>query len=129
VSGAVGVAFATGDYILAGGALAIILFVLVVLRALRAAIGGIGSVSMTLEVRYDVGHGTLGPILGAVETSGVTIDVLKLNDTEHLRRADERDIYLTVTGRRDGLAEFEDLVQILGDREEVRAFTLSRSAE
>lgn len=129
VSGAVGVAFATGDYILAGGALAVILFVLIVLRVLRTAIGGIGSISMTLEIRYDVGHGTLGPVLGAIETSGVTIDVLKLNDTEHKLRADERDIYLTVTGRRDGLAEFEDLVQVLGDREEVRMFTLSRSAE
>lgn len=129
VSGAVGVAFATGDYVLAGGSLAIILVVLIVLRILRTAIGGIGSIAMTLEMSYDVGHGTLGPVLGAVETSGVTIDVLKLNDTKHSGRADERDIYLNVTGHRDVLSQFEDLVQVLGDRSEIRSFKLSRSAE
>lgn len=129
VSGALGVAFATGSYVLAGGALCIVLIVLVVLRVLRSAIDGIGSSVMSLEVRYDVGHGTIGPILKAVESAGATIQALTLDDTRHADRADERKVFLTVSGRRNDLSQFAELVKAVVNRPEVSGFEMYRSNE
>jgi putative Mg2+ transporter-C (MgtC) family protein len=129
VSGALGVVFATGNYVLAGGSIAIVLVVLVVLRSLRSVIGGVGRDTISLEVHYEVGHGTLGPIMGAVEISNSTIEMLTLNDTKRKNRADERGVELTVSGRKADLSHFEDLIQSVHERPEVSSFEMYRGNE
>ncbi len=126
MSGALGVGFASGDTALAFGALAIVLVVLVLLRGLRAVTSRIGTASATIDVEYEVGHGTIGPIIGVVEELGGHIDHLAIDDTARPGAADLRHLHLAVSARRRRFERLEELAQSIQDRPEVITVRLDR---
>lgn len=129
MSGALGVGFAAGHYGLAWGSLAIVLAILVLFRAFKFLTTRIGWASALLDVEYELGHGTIGPILNAIETLGAQIERLVIDDTPRPDQPDLRRVHLEVAAKRSRFFEFEQLARGLQDRPEVRSVDITRSRD
>jgi len=116
---AVGLAVGAGLLIAAAGSVAIIIALLVGLRHVRDRLGPhLGAALRVVIVRYDRGHGTLGPVLDALRDAGAHVEDLSIDD-HHVEGADVRDVRVLVrTGRVDAL---ERAVADLGHLPEVRS--------
>jgi putative Mg2+ transporter-C (MgtC) family protein len=78
---AVGLAVGAGLLVAAAGAVAIVLILLVGLRRVRERVGGrLGAALRLVTVRYDRGHGTLGPLLEALRDAGAHVEDLWIDD-------------------------------------------------
>ncbi len=93
-AGALGLIFAAGRYYVGLGALAITVFILVALRPIRQVSDMVGFTKVTLVFLYEVGHGTLGPVLSALESVSLNITDLSVDDG---RLANRRFIDTNVT--------------------------------
>lgn len=78
----------------------------------------------TIEVEYEKGHGTLGPILDAVRGSGTELDDLTITDFEEGRM---RRVAIDV--RVADMGELDEVVASLGDLPEVSGCTLRPRAD
>jgi putative Mg2+ transporter-C (MgtC) family protein len=88
-SAAVGLATGAGLWWVAAAGAAVILIVLVGLRPLGAAL----AVPVhTLDIEYEIGHGTLGPVLEAIRDSGGVLEDLDIKDSDGSRRNVEIDV-------------------------------------
>lgn len=79
-AGALGLLFAAGEYVMGAGALAAIVLVLVALRPLRQVSGKVGRQAVELVFQYEVGFGTLAPVLTAVKDAGVDVVGVSVDD-------------------------------------------------
>jgi len=78
----------------------------------------------TIEVEYEKGHGTLGPILDAVRGSGTELDDLTITDFE-----DGRMRRVAIDVRVADLGELDEVVGSLGDLPEVSRCALRPRAD
>jgi putative Mg2+ transporter-C (MgtC) family protein len=119
LSASIGVATASGAEMIAGVAAAVTLAVLVGMRVTRPLARRFGATQTVVEVDYERGHGTLGPLLRMVESLEGHLDQI---------RVDDDDTTATSTGRRrvtmhvslPRRCSIEDLLEAAGDRPEVR---------
>jgi putative Mg2+ transporter-C (MgtC) family protein len=81
VAAAIGMAVGAGLVVLAAGAVAIILALLVGLRHVRDLLAPrLGAALRVVDVQYDRGHGTLGPLLDALRDAGAHVEDLSIDD-------------------------------------------------
>ncbi len=129
MSGALGVGFAAGHYGLAWGALAIVLSILVLFRLLRLVTARLGYNTAFLDIEYEIGHGTIGPILKMAESLGGQIERLVIDDVARPGQPDLRRVHLAVVAKKSRLMAFEELARELQERTEVRSVDLTHSRE
>ncbi len=120
-SGAMGLAAAVADPGFVAGSLGIILAVLIVLRVVKRLTSRVGHTLTTLELEYDVGHGTIGPLLSAVDRIGGKIERLVVSDIARKDRPDLRRVHLMVHSRAGTEARLVELAGALESRPEVRS--------
>lgn len=85
-SAALGMAAGAGLPLAAGIGLVTVLFALVGLRAVREhLLRPITHDHQTISVSYQRGHGTLGPLIEAIESGGGRLEGLSIDDEEDLR--------------------------------------------
>jgi putative Mg2+ transporter-C (MgtC) family protein len=88
-SAAVGLATGAGLWWVAAAGAAVILVVLVGLRPLGARL----AVPVhTLDIEYEIGHGTLGPVMEAIRDTGGVLEDLDIKDSDGSRRNVEIDV-------------------------------------
>lgn len=125
-SAALGVAAAAGAYVLTLAAAVVVLATLVVLRLARPVIERFMDPTSQLEVDYERGHGTLGPLIRAIEQLDGRVEGLQVADDEGtadrpgLRRLSVR-LRIPANGSADALA------RVLRDRPEVRRAQLDEA--
>jgi putative Mg2+ transporter-C (MgtC) family protein len=114
---ALGMAAGAGQLALALSGLLVVMSALVALRLARdhAPLGPFRPIQ-SIDVVYERGHGTLGPIIDAIENAGATLERLTIDDEESTRsvhllvRARDRDGLRTRLGALGELPEVTDLV-------------------
>lgn len=78
---AIGLAVGAGMLVVAAGSVALIVVTLVGLRHVRGLLGArLGAALRVVTVRYDRGHGTLGPLLDALREAGAQVEDLWIDD-------------------------------------------------
>ena len=78
---AIGLAVGAGMLLVAAGSVALILVTLIGLRHVRDLLGPrLGAALRVVTVRYDRGHGTLGPLLDALAEAGAHVEDLSIDD-------------------------------------------------
>lgn len=119
LTGALGVAAGAGASSATLIATVIVLLTLVGLGLAKPSIASWSSQSVTLEIEYEKGQGTLAPILEALEQRKLRLENLKIQDDADnaLRR-----VFVTVTGRR--LSGLDDLTKQIRGLSEVRQVEL-----
>jgi len=121
VAGAMGVMFGTGNYVIAVGSTAIVLAALIMLRWLAKPLTKHGRSTSTVDVEYEIGHGTIGPIIRSIQDRDANIDGIVVEDTAHADSADLRRVQLSVSSRTSAVDTlFESLSIELQSRPEVR---------
>jgi putative Mg2+ transporter-C (MgtC) family protein len=88
-SAAVGLSTGAGLWWVAAAGAAVILLVLVGLRPLGARIA---APVRTLDIEYEKGHGTLGPVMEAIRDSGGVLEDLDIRDSDGSTRNVEIDV-------------------------------------
>lgn len=121
LTGALGVAAAAGATLATVLATAIVLVTLVGLGVAKPSIASLSSQSVTLEIEYEQGKGTLGPILEALEQRHLRLEQLKIRDDAE---ASVRRVFVTVSGRK--LSGLDDLTKEIRALNEVRQVELRR---
>ncbi len=129
-SGAMGVAYAAGAYVVATAALILSLLVLLALKPVRNLSSRIGRSYVSLNFEYETGFGTMGPILSGLGQAGLKPEVLLIEDdhADHVGASPGslRRLHIEVLGRPLQLASLDDLVADLKERPEVRVAALDR---
>jgi putative Mg2+ transporter-C (MgtC) family protein len=119
-SSALGLACGAGEYTAAAAGLAVVLASLVALRAVRdRGLVVLGAERNSLEVTYERGHGTLVPIIDAIERAGATVEGLHVHDD-----GESRHLRLRVRGGRS-----DDLrvgLHTLSDRPEIMRLAMAK---
>jgi putative Mg2+ transporter-C (MgtC) family protein len=116
-SAALGMAAGAGQYEIAVAGLVVVLTVLVGLRAVRdRGLSGLLDQRRAIDVTYERGFGTLGPIIAAIE-GAATLEDLRIDDGER-----HRHVRLVVRARRE--TQLEQQLQQVADRPEVTEITL-----
>lgn len=116
-SAALGMAAGAGQYEIAVAGLVVVLTVLVGLRAVRnRGLGGLLDQRRAIDVTYERGFGTLGPIIAAIE-GAATLEDLRIDDGER-----HRHVRLVVRARRE--TQLEEQLQQVADRPEVTEIAL-----
>jgi putative Mg2+ transporter-C (MgtC) family protein len=88
-SAAVGLATGAGLWWVAAAGAAVILLVLLGLRPLGRRLS---APVQTLDIEYEIGHGTLGPVMEAIRDSGGMLADLDIKDSDGSRRNVEIDV-------------------------------------
>src|SRR5689334_10995759 len=88
-SAAVGLATGAGLWWVAAAGAAVILLVLLGLRPLGRRLS---APVQTLDIEYEIGHGTLGPVMEAIRDSGGMLQDLDIKDSDGSRRNVEIDV-------------------------------------
>ena len=114
LAAALGVASGAGAYAAVAVCTTLVLLALVALRLAKPFIERHSSSTTVIELEYERGHGTLGPILRAVNDLRSRIDHLELDDDEdddegrglrrvtlRLRTREVDDVYAAVDALRD----------------------------
>jgi putative Mg2+ transporter-C (MgtC) family protein len=118
LSAAVGVACAAGAYSAAAIGAGVVFVVLVGLRLVTPAIVRRVGGSCVLEVEYERGHGTLGPILRELEAIEGRLGSLRLEDREEGTGRGIRTVTVDIRPRH--APDLERLVEMIARRPEVR---------
>jgi len=82
-SAAVGLATGAGLWWVAAAGAAVILLVLI---GLRPASAFLGASVRTIDIEYEKGHGTLGPVMTAIRETGGVLEDLDITDSDGSRR-------------------------------------------
>jgi putative Mg2+ transporter-C (MgtC) family protein len=124
-SAALGLAAGAGVWWAVAAGAVLTLVVLIGLRPVSTRIvAPMASSLRTIEVEYEKGHGTLGPVLDAVRGSGTELDDLTITDFEEGRM---RRVAIDV--RVADLGELDEVVGSLGDLPEVSRCVLRSRAD
>jgi putative Mg2+ transporter-C (MgtC) family protein len=115
LTGALGVAAGAGAPFATAIATAFVLLTLVGLGVVKPWVDAWSLQSVTLEVEYEQGKGTMAPILEALEQRKLKLEHLKIRDDSEKAI---RQLFMTVTGRR--LATLDDLAEQIRAMEEVK---------
>jgi putative Mg2+ transporter-C (MgtC) family protein len=115
LTGALGVAAGAGAPLATLIVTVIVLLTLVGLGVARPVVDSWSLQSVTLEVEYAQGKGTLGPILEVLEQRKLKLEHLKIRDDPG---REVRQVFMTVSGRK--LATLEDLAQQIRAMKEVQ---------
>jgi putative Mg2+ transporter-C (MgtC) family protein len=120
LAAAVGVACGAGAYAaaLVGGGL--VLLVLVLMRVMTPTLLRLANSTSVLEIEYERGHGTLGPLLRSVEEARGRVEGLDVDDEDELRK-------VTMRLRAREAEELQAVVEVVKTRPEVRRVQLSQS--
>jgi len=116
LSAAIGVASGAGAYVAVAIGTAVALLVLVVLRAIKPLTNRLGAPITVIELEYQRGHGTLGPVMRAVNELAGSLQQLHVLDDEPdgLR-------HVTLHVNVHDVAAVERAVSALRERPEVRS--------
>ena len=117
LSAALGVAVGSGVILPAVFATAVALVIIYTLRFLKPVIrrGGM----QTVEVEYEQGHGTIGPLLRALQESGGSVEEVEIEDGEESMR------HVTIHVFNSEGADIKEIVEAaIGARPEVRNATV-----
>jgi putative Mg2+ transporter-C (MgtC) family protein len=109
-SAALGLAAGAGLWWVAGAGALITLLVLVGLRPLRS---WLVTPLHTIDIDYQKGHGTLGPVLHAIRDTGAQLDDLDITDSDNGTRRVAIDVRLA------DAVDLADIVKELGELPEV----------
>lgn len=130
VAGAIGVGYGTGNFVLTTFGALVVMFVLVVLRPLRGQVAGrLAQVRAEIDLRYEQGHGTLGPVMGAVEAADASILDLTIDDEKRAGQPPLRRVRLHVRVHATRLDELKRRVAEATDRTEIQDATFRDTAE
>ena len=124
LTGALGVAAGLGALLATLFAAVIVLATLVGLRLARRPVASLSSQVVTLEIEYEQGKGTLGPILESLERRNLRLEDLKIRDDT---QASLRRVLVTIAGRK--INELDDLTSEIRGWTEVRRLELKREVE
>ena len=124
-SAALGLAAGAGLWWAAAAGAAVALIILVGLRPLRTRlVAPLATPLRTVDIEYEKGHGTLGPIMDALRGAGAELDDLTIHDADGgLTRAVAIDVRVRDP---DALTE---LAQTLGDLPEVTRCVVHRPSD
>lgn len=122
LAAAIGVASGAGSYPAVAIGTIVVLVVLVVLRLLKPLLLRWGAPTTVIELEYERGHGTLGPVIRTLNELSTKLEQIDVNDETHngLRHVT---FYLTT---RD-VEEMQRAVDHLGARPEVRRVRVASS--
>jgi putative Mg2+ transporter-C (MgtC) family protein len=93
-SAAVGLATGAGLWWVAAAGAAVILIILLGLRPIGHRFA---APVQTLDIEYEIGHGTLGPVMEAIRDTGGVLQDLDITDSDGSRRNVEIDVRLAHT--------------------------------
>jgi putative Mg2+ transporter-C (MgtC) family protein len=119
LAASIGVVAAAGGYVAALATTALALLVLVALRAARPLLRRLGRSTMTVEVDYERGHGTLGPLLRGLDANDARLEHLVVADDGGAGESGLRHVTLHVTVPH--LEALDQLLDDVGNRPETRA--------
>jgi putative Mg2+ transporter-C (MgtC) family protein len=113
---AVGLAVGAGLLVAAAGSVAVILVTLVGLRHVRTLLGPrLGAAMRIVVVRYERGHGTMGPLLDGLRGAGAHVEDLWIDDRDD-ETGDLRAVRVRVrTARPDALQRAVSEIRRLGE--------------
>ncbi len=115
ITAALGVAAGAGAYVAATSATAVTCVVLVSARLVKPLFARLTETQ--LEIEYQRGHGTLGPLMRDIESSlGARVSDIHIADDDE---ADRRTVRLQIVTR--STEELDELVQRMRGRDEVHA--------
>ena len=124
-SAALGLAAGAGVWWAVAAGVVLTLVVLIALRPVSTRlVAPMASSLRTIEVEYEKGHGTLGPILDAVRGSGTELDDLTITDFE-----DGRMRRVAIDVRVADMGELDEVVASLSDLPEVSRGVLRARAD
>jgi len=120
-SAALGMAVGAGLYLIAVGGAAVLLGVLIGLRHVRdRGLLGLPAARQQVDVVYELGHGTLAPVINAIEEVGGTVSGVQIDDDEEQHW---RHVQLVVVARDP--SRLNDGIGALAERPEVRQVSMS----
>jgi len=120
VSAAVGLAAGAALWGLAISGAVVTLLVLVVLRPVRSRLLTFTSPHYTVNIEYQRGHGTLGPLLDGITEAGGHVDDISIHDDVNGRRA------VTLDVRVHADEDLREAVRLVSGRDEVARCTVHR---
>lgn len=120
VSASVGLAAGAALWGLAISGAVVTLLVLVVLRPVRSRLLSFTSPRYKVDIEYQRGHGTLGPLLEAITEAGGHVEDLAIDDDADGRRA------VTLEVRVHADEDLRDAVRLVAARDEVARCTVHR---
>jgi len=119
LAASIGVAAAAGGYAAAGVTTVLALGVLVFLRSMKPLTRKLSGNHVTLELEYERGHGTLGPVLRAVNEMNGQVGTVSVDDDNAEANGDGmRSVTLAVRLRDHD--DLDELLDTVGRRSEVR---------
>lgn len=119
LAASIGVATAAGAHVMAAMGTGMTVMVLVGLRVTRPMAQRLGRSQTIIEIDYERGHGTLGPLLRTVDAMDCRLDQLIVDDDDESAMSDgvrHVTMYVTVPRR----CSINGLVDEAGQRPEVR---------
>jgi putative Mg2+ transporter-C (MgtC) family protein len=117
-SAAVGLAAGAGLWAIALAGVVVTIGVLVLLRPVRTRLLALASNLFELQVEYQRGHGTLGPLLDLIAEAGGHVEDLSIDDDpEGARR-------VTLDIRIQDITDLQEVTDELSDRDEVARSTV-----
>lgn len=119
LAASVGVVAAAGGWVAALAATVMALVILIVLQALKPVARRLGRRDATLELEYERGHGTLGPVLRLLKARDCRLQHVSIDDDDEIGSGGMRRVTLGLSVRRTD--DLDDLLDELHRRPEVRA--------
>jgi putative Mg2+ transporter-C (MgtC) family protein len=120
LAAAIGVAAGAGGWAASLIAAALTIVVLVVLQAVKPLVERVGRQEAVLQLQYQRGHGTLGPLLRSIEASNSRVLHVSVEDDDHEANGDGvRRVTLELALRRD--EDIELLIDDVRTRPEIRS--------
>ncbi len=118
VAGGLGVAAASGSLALVMSGLVVVVFVLVILRYLRRFLSRrLQKQSACLDLVYERGHGTLGPVMQAIDSTTAMLTSLSIDDERDIRT---RQVSIEISIDHGTLPEVQKAMAALAGRDEIR---------
>ena len=122
VAGGMGVAAASGSLALVLSGLAVVVFVLVLLRPLRRLVSRrLSYQDVSVDLVYERGHGTLGPVMQAVDESSASLKSLSIDDERDIRT---RQVSIELSIEHGTLAVVQKAMATVAGRDEIRVLNV-----
>jgi len=118
LAAAIGVAAGAGAYAAVGIGTGVVLVVLVAMRVAGPLLRRLSWSTNVLEIRYERGHGTLGPVLRSIAEANVRIESLEVIDDDDDMRTGLRHALISLTSHNP--AALQTIAASLRDRQEVK---------
>jgi putative Mg2+ transporter-C (MgtC) family protein len=123
LSAAIGVAVGAGAYVAVLIATVLSLVLLVMLRAVKSVSRRISGGVTVIDVEYERGHGTLGPVLRSIETLNGHVEHISIDDDEPADGDGRRHVEIRVVGPPP--EEVKEALDRLAERDEIRVMSVS----